>query len=307
MDPLPASIIVIAYNEEKYIDRCVDSIMKQSYKDFELIVVNDGSTDNTAEIVKGYKDCRIKLVQHYRNQGYSSARNSGLENAQGHFIFFTDADCIVNQKWIESGIEFFKANPEICALTGKVDIEYAKSSKSYRHAPWLTIPIAIGTKCIVPNTINCAFRKEVFETIGNFSIRYNNGGEDIDFGLKTLSIFKTEHCKRMLVTHQYKKLSISRGLHLAPRSTIYVKLIKDHRKDYPILLKLHTYAGYVIHPEYLARIMFPPLILLDYYRSVGVKKINMIDLAFLVPIYFGLVYARICCWGCAVKEKIMLI
>lgn len=87
------SIIVPIYNVEDYMRECIDSILGQSYTDFELILVNDGSTDSSGEICDEYlmKDKRIKVIQQ-NNGGASKARNSGLQKAKGKYIYFIDSD-----------------------------------------------------------------------------------------------------------------------------------------------------------------------------------------------------------------------
>ena len=86
--PLKISIIVPIYNIEKYIAKCIDSVISQTYKDWELILVDDGSTDNRGKICDDYalKDSRIKVI-HKENGGLPSARKAGLEIAKGDFIF----------------------------------------------------------------------------------------------------------------------------------------------------------------------------------------------------------------------------
>ena len=85
------SIIVPVYNKEKYLRDCVDSILQQTYKDFELILVDDGSKDSSWNIIKEYanKDKRVVPV-HQENAGVSAARNAGLDRAQGKWICFVD-------------------------------------------------------------------------------------------------------------------------------------------------------------------------------------------------------------------------
>lgn len=85
------SIIVPAYNAEKYIGKCIDSMIKQTKEECEFIIVNDGSTDATEEIVKGYKDKRIKYFKN-KNQGIGKTRNFGIEKAKGKYIMFLDSD-----------------------------------------------------------------------------------------------------------------------------------------------------------------------------------------------------------------------
>ena len=87
------SIIVPVYNTEKYINKCIDSIIGQTYKDWELILVDDGSPDHAGDICDEYalKDSRIRVI-HKKNGGVSSARNAGLEAACGRWIYFCDSD-----------------------------------------------------------------------------------------------------------------------------------------------------------------------------------------------------------------------
>lgn len=97
------SVIIPAYNSEKTLARCLESILLQTFNDFEIIIINDGSEDNTRSIINSYslKDSRIRGI-HKENQGVSSARNTGIKNANGEFIVFADADDIVEPEWLES-------------------------------------------------------------------------------------------------------------------------------------------------------------------------------------------------------------
>ncbi len=92
------SIIIPAYNVESYIEKCVRSVIEQTYKDLEIIVINDGSTDSTLSILMNMKekDSRIKVIS-WHNQGLSAVRNLGIEIANGSFLFFLDGD-----DWLES-------------------------------------------------------------------------------------------------------------------------------------------------------------------------------------------------------------
>ena len=95
------SIIIPAYNASKYIRRCIVSLLNQTYKNIEIIVINDGSTDNTLEMIKDYN---IKIINQ-KNSGVSSARNKGLEIATGDYITFIDSDDYVEKDYIESIIK----------------------------------------------------------------------------------------------------------------------------------------------------------------------------------------------------------
>ena len=95
------SIILPVYNAESYLRRCIDSILAQSYSDFELLLIDDGSTDGSGTICDAYaaKDSRVRVF-HKENGGVSSARNLGLDNAQGEYITFCDADDYVAPDWL---------------------------------------------------------------------------------------------------------------------------------------------------------------------------------------------------------------
>lgn len=96
------SIIVPVYNVENYVDKCIDSVLSQTYKDWELILVDDGSTDNRGKICDDYalKDSRIKVI-HKENGGLPSARKAGLEIAKGDFIFHLDGDDFIPENTLE--------------------------------------------------------------------------------------------------------------------------------------------------------------------------------------------------------------
>ncbi|MBQ9782222.1 MAG: glycosyltransferase family 2 protein [Clostridia bacterium] len=105
------SVIVPVYNVQKYLPRCIESILNQSYKDIELILVDDGSPDNTGEICDYYakKDSRVVVI-HKENGGVSSARNAGLNIAKGKFINFVDSDDYIPNDSLENLINLQKEN-----------------------------------------------------------------------------------------------------------------------------------------------------------------------------------------------------
>ena len=96
------SVIVPVYNTEKYLAQCVDSILAQTLRDIEVILVDDGSTDNSPAICDSYKsrDERIKVI-HQQNKGLSAARNAGIRIASGKYIAFVDSDDFVDCKMYE--------------------------------------------------------------------------------------------------------------------------------------------------------------------------------------------------------------
>ena len=122
MQEVTVSVIMPAYNSEVYIRESIDSVLAQSFVDFELIVVDDGSTDTTAEIVKSYTDDRIRLIRQV-NQGVSVARNTGLEAANGQYISFLDSDDLYYPDFLKTLLYLIQSN--------QTEMSFSNYSESY--------------------------------------------------------------------------------------------------------------------------------------------------------------------------------
>lgn len=94
------SIIVPIYNAEKYLNRCITSLLQQTYSNIEILLIDDGSTDHSLEICRKYRDSRIRVISK-QNEGVSATRNLGIELAKGEYIMFCDADDFVEKEWCE--------------------------------------------------------------------------------------------------------------------------------------------------------------------------------------------------------------
>lgn len=121
------SIIVPAYNESLRIKKCIDSLLKQTYKDIEILVIDDGSTDDTVSILKEYNDNRLKVISK-TNGGQGSARNLGIKKANGKYLMFVDSDDYVSEKIVEILLENTDKDTDIsiCNLYKVFDNTYVK-------------------------------------------------------------------------------------------------------------------------------------------------------------------------------------
>lgn len=133
------SIIMPVYNAEAFIEKAVESVLRQSYSNLELIVINDGSTDRSEEIIRGFSDTRIKLYSQ-KNVGVSKARNAGLDRVTGEFFCFLDADDFLPVNSLEARIEVFHQSPSISFVDGAVEERELSSGKVLRSY----IPTFIG-------------------------------------------------------------------------------------------------------------------------------------------------------------------
>ena len=116
------SIIVAVYNGENYLNQCIESIVNQTYKELEIIIVDDGSNDSSYNIIKKYgeRDDRIKII-HQLNGGVSMARNAALDVAKGEYIAFIDQDDYISKEYIEYLHKLIIQNNADISLTPQVD------------------------------------------------------------------------------------------------------------------------------------------------------------------------------------------
>jgi glycosyltransferase involved in cell wall biosynthesis len=112
------SVIMPMFNAEKYVGQAIDSILQQSYRNFELIIVNDCPTDRTMDIVKGYQDERIKIINNEKNQGISYSRNVALANSKGKYIAIMDNDDISLPDRLAVQVEFMESHQHIGIVAG---------------------------------------------------------------------------------------------------------------------------------------------------------------------------------------------
>lgn len=136
MDDL-VSIIIPVYNVEKYLDKCVSSVIDQTYTNLEIILVDDGSTDSSGKLCNKWSKCdkRIK-VYHKKNGGLSDARNVGIENATGNYICFIDSDDAVSNFYIETlynNLVKYNCEISICSYSfvGEENIELSSKEREY--------------------------------------------------------------------------------------------------------------------------------------------------------------------------------
>jgi glycosyltransferase involved in cell wall biosynthesis len=112
------SVIMPVYNGEKFIRETMDCILNQTYQNFEFIIVNDGSTDSTQQIINSYDDNRIVLLNLARNQGISNARNAGTDLSKGEFIALCDADDLYDPNRLQIQLDFLNSHPAVDMCSG---------------------------------------------------------------------------------------------------------------------------------------------------------------------------------------------
>ncbi|HDM8070133.1 glycosyltransferase family 2 protein [Vibrio harveyi] len=162
------SILIAAYNVERYIEKCIKSCINQTYKNIEIIVVNDGSTDKTAEVISKIADPRLKVITQ-KNSGLIDARKSGLRNATGDYILFLDGDDWIKNSTIEKLLgKAISGNFDIVGFKYYLAYECGNLVeesyyKSYHRLEGYEFLENILTGCIVPHIVNKLIRTRFLE------------------------------------------------------------------------------------------------------------------------------------------------
>ena len=183
------SIIIPVYNVEKYIKKCLDSVFAQTEKDYEVIVVNDGTKDNSMDIVKNYD---VKIVNQ-KNQGLSEARNTGLKNAKGEYILFLDSDDYIEKDLLKELNKSIKNKPDLVRFQIREVFDAYKKDYNELSFTNKSGPEAFSIICnyhFVENAWAYLYKKSYLEE-NNFT--FKKGTIHEDFGLVPLVIMKASN------------------------------------------------------------------------------------------------------------------
>lgn len=176
------SIIIPAYNCGQYLAETLDSVLEQTYKSWECIIINDGSTDDTAKLAQEYCNKNPQIKYFYQeNQGPSVARNNGIRHSSGHFILPLDGDDIIEKTYIEKSIKHFQSHPQTklvyckAQLFGTEQGAWELPEYNYESFIWL-------------NSIFCSamFRRSDFNKTSGYNPNMRFGLEDWDLWLSLL-------------------------------------------------------------------------------------------------------------------------
>jgi glycosyltransferase involved in cell wall biosynthesis len=197
------SVIIATYNNAHYILEAIASIFNQTYTSYEIIVIDDGSTDNTRQVLEPYIDKMCYVYQ--ENKGVSHARNLGLEIAQGEFISFLDADDFFLPDKLAKQVAVFDAHPSLGIVHSGWRLVNEKGEKISDIELWHgSLELDLETWVVwKPVTISMMFRKSWIKSAGGFDTRWHHG-EDIDLVLR-LSVNGCEAVWLPKVTYCYRQ------------------------------------------------------------------------------------------------------
>ncbi len=179
---MKVSVITPCFNHGKYIGEMLDSVMNQSYQDFEVIIVNDGSTDDTAQILNTIANERV-TIYHTTNHGPAVARNFAIHQAKGSIILNLDADDMIAPTFLEKCVNIFHNQPNTGIVYG--DCEFFGATTGPFLLPAYSFETMLRANCIVANA--CFLKSDWLKTEG-YSTAMTYGYEDFDFWLSIIEL-----------------------------------------------------------------------------------------------------------------------
>ncbi len=204
------TVLMPAYNTEKYIAAAIRSVLNQTFKDFELLIINDGSTDSSADIIQSFHDPRIVVVEQV-NAGIAVALNTGIQLARGEFIARFDADDICYPHRLESQFNFLKKNPDYILIGSDADYideegQYLFYHENMSHSHQ-EIRDTVRLKCPFIHSTVC-YRTHVIRELGGYDIRAHTF-EDYFLWIKFIEKGKVLNFNRPLISVRLNPESLS--------------------------------------------------------------------------------------------------
>jgi glycosyltransferase involved in cell wall biosynthesis len=202
------SVIIPLYNKENYIEKTIQSVINQTNNDFEIIIVDDCSTDLSYEIAKKFVSHKIDIIKHPINKGLSASRNTGILNSRGNYITFLDADDFWKPNYLEEIKLLIDTFPEARLFATNYEEIYPNNviltpkNNADNLKPIQIIEDYFGVSLGQPLYCACSLcvAKDVFDVVGNYNetISYS---EDIDFNIRANLSFKLAYSKKALVSY----------------------------------------------------------------------------------------------------------
>jgi glycosyltransferase involved in cell wall biosynthesis len=270
-----------------------------NYQEFEIIVVDDGSTDDTEFLLRSIDDPRLRVIKHQKNLGLSHARNTGVTLARHGVVAFIDDDCVADPDWLKflvDKIEFGGAS----FVAGQT---YYVSNDYHGYFPERVVQ---NKDARWPMGCNMAYRKAVFSVAGGFShYYYQFKNEDTEMAIRALSLgFTWQRAPQAVVFHEKSIWDVRALLRSAKNIAIWSVLKKKYSKHFK-LLKPHILCGVVVEPlDYLYILLCPILVPILLVRYLWRGKRDMKIFLAKWPVYFFL--RRYYVYREAIKNKVVM-
>jgi len=239
------SVIIPVYNGEEFLAEAIESVLNQTYSDFEIVIVNDGSTDNSQVIIDNYQSRYQGIIRTFKQQngGVSKARNMGIAQAKGEFIAFLDQDDIWLPNNLEVKVNVFKDDSEIGMSVSGSNV-VTKDGKWMHSVYKESVSRSVLRKSLLISNIvgppSCTIvKRDCFMRVGCFD--ENLGGpEDIDMWFRIVNYYKIKFIETPLVN--YRLHSNNAHLNVEKIKTSQKRFILKHRAHYHCLDRNKAYG-----------------------------------------------------------------
>jgi len=214
------SVIIPVYNGERFLSEAIESVINQTYPNWEIIAINDGSTDRSMEILKHYKSKLSSLIHviNQENLGPSVARNSGIKKAKGEYIAFLDYDDLWLSEKLEKQVKFLESNNEISLIycdcyiiDNNSNIEKDTYSEKTKFIKGKIFKKLLSNNFIPTSTV--LLRKKVLDDVGLFNLEYKIS-QDYDLWLRISDKYLIDFLKQPLAKYRFHSESISKDVKL---------------------------------------------------------------------------------------------
>ena len=285
------SIIIPMYNSQKYISQALESCLKQTYKNIEIIIVDDGSTDNSLKIVNKYK-LKFSFIKVFsqKNMGASYARNKGFRESRGNLILFLDSDDLLNPLVIESHINILSSKDQYCVSFGQM----SKFRNNMNSCKFKKLPVHKNYKNPLDYILNdenfyyaitvphlWMINRKIIEKIGGwnnnfkinqdkeFIIRILSNATNVFFAKKACVFYREDNLKS-ISRNIDKKKAINLVNSIINLEHIILKKEKSFRA-YKYIARSYKFIMYVLYPHHMKAFKLAQ----DNYERIGIKVYNI--------------------------------
>lgn len=234
------------FNNEKYIQESIESILSQTFKDFEFVIVSDGSTDKTGEILDGFNDFRIKIIKNKKNIGLTKSLNKALKIAKGEYVARQDADDVSSPERFRKQVEFLNNNSEIKVLgtfayginnTGKI------LRKEMAPVSWVTVKknLIKNNSFIHPSVM---IKKDILDKVGLYNEEFETT-QDYELWFRILKVAKGANLPLFLIKKRYtSEMASLQKEKTQLRNTLFLQNQAIKKGDYSIFCYIYLLRPY---------------------------------------------------------------
>jgi glycosyltransferase involved in cell wall biosynthesis len=269
---IPVSVLMPAYNAEKYVGEAIESILNQTFTNFEFIIIDDGSSDRTWEIIQDYaiKDARITALKHEKNIGISGTRNQLIDLARGKYVIWQDADDISMKYRVDHQYLFMESHPAVGICGGYLQFfnerglqgvrKYAVDDESLRRTIFRYSPVAQPAAIV---------RTHILKEAGKFSAELSSA-EDLEVSFQIGTQYKFGNLQEVLIKYRnYTQSSTFTDIKSMELNTLKIRIrnIRNGAYRFSLIDLLYNFL------QFISIYLIPPQAKISLFNKIRNSKI----------------------------------